>query len=202
MLRLFQGIEATIKNRTQDMEGGRPDLLQHVIHEAVRPDTGTKMTTREIIDQMAEILLAGAETTSGTLGCLFLQLARHPDVKQKLMDSLPILNPGDPIITAKDIRNDPKYEYLNACLKECLRINPIASELGRRTGTEWRKIMGVDLPPHTVVSVSYRCLHLDERYWPEPNRFWPERWLDEEKREGAPAAKYVHHYRTVFSGFH
>ncbi|QDS73814.1 hypothetical protein FKW77_006095 [Venturia effusa] len=187
------GIDATIANRTQDLSGGRPDLLQHVIQEGLRPDTGTKMNTREIIDQMAEILLAGAETTSGTLGALFLQLARHPTVKQKLMDSLPVLTANDPILSAKEIRNDPKYEYLRACLKECLRINPIASELGRRTGKDWVTLMGVDLPPHTVVSVSYRCLHLDERYWPEPTRFWPERWLDEGKREGAPKAKYGSH---------
>lgn len=111
------------------------------------------MTTLEIIDQMAEILLAGAETTSGILGCLFLQIARHPAVKQKLMDSLPILTANDPIISGKEIRGDPQYVYLNACLKECLRINPIAFELGRRTGTEWKKIMGVELPPHTVIGV-------------------------------------------------
>lgn len=191
ILRPFQGIEATMKSRTQDLNSGRPDLLQHVIEEGARPDTGTKWTTREIIDQMAEILLAGSETTSGSLACLFLQLARHPAVKEKLLDSLPILDPKDPIISAKEIRTNPQYEYFNACLKECLRISPIASELGRRTGKQWQNIMGIDLPPHTVVSVSYRCLHLDERYWPEPNRFWPERWLPEEKREGAPQAKYV-----------
>lgn len=146
---------------------------------------------------MAEILLAGAETTSGTLACLFYQLARHPAAAEKLKASLPIRTANDAIIAAKEIRNDPQYEYLNACMKECLRINPIASELGRRTGTEWKKIGGLELPPHTVVSVSYRMLHLDQRYWPEPNRFWPERWLEEGKREGAPEAKYVHCDRSV-----
>ncbi|TLD36766.1 cytochrome p450 [Venturia nashicola] len=185
---MIKGIDTTIKNRTQDMESGRPDLLQHVIQEGLRPDTGNKWTTREIIDQMAEILLAGAETTSGTLGCLFLQIARNPDVKQKLFDSLPVLAANGPVISAKAIRDDPTYAYLNAVIKECLRLNPIASELGRRTGTQWQKIGGVDLPPHTVVSVSYRKLHLDERYWPEPERFWPERWLEDGQRDGAPKA--------------
>lgn len=169
------------------MDANRPDLLQHLIEEGAKPDTKAPMETKDIVDQMSEILLAGSETTSGTIACLFLCLARNPDVKAKLLSTLPVLDINDPIIDSRTIRNDPKFEYLNACIQENLRLNPIASEMGRRTGKDWVQLMGYDLPPHTVVSASYRALHRDPEFWPEAERFWPERWLSEEKRNGAPA---------------
>ncbi|TLS22519.1 uncharacterized protein PpBr36_09868 [Pyricularia pennisetigena] len=173
----------------------RRDLLQHLIEEGRKPDSGTAMSTRDIVDQMAEILLAGSETTSGTLACLFLELARNPDVRAKLLASLPARTIADEVVASKAIRNDDaQYWYLEACIKENLRLHPIASEMGRRTGKDWVTIMGYHLPPHTVVSASYRDLHRNEKYWPEPLRFWPERWLPEGQRDGAPAADMNAYY--------
>jgi cytochrome P450 len=168
----------------------RRDLLQHLIEEGRKPDTGANMSARDIVDQMAEILLAGSETTSGTIACLFLELARNPDVRAKLIASLPALSAQDTetVISSRTVRTDPRFEYLEACIKENLRLHPIASEMGRRTGTEWVNLGGYDLPPHTVVSASYRALHRNGEFWPQPLRFWPERWLSEEKRGDAPAA--------------
>lgn len=139
------------------------------------------------MDQMSEILLAGSETTSGTIACLFLELARNPEKKRKLLSTLPVLGAADPIIDSKTIRSDEKYKYLNACIKENLRLHTIASEMGRKTGQEWCHLAGYDLPPGTVVSASYRELHRNGDFWPEPLKFWPERWLvDDDEREGAP----------------
>ncbi|KAF7167575.1 hypothetical protein CNMCM5623_000881 [Aspergillus felis] len=144
------------------------------------------MTTRDIIDQMSELLLAGSETTSGTIACLFLELVRNPEVKEKLLATLPVLSPNDPIVDGKFVRSDPTFLYLNACIKEALRLHPIASEMGRQTGKDWVSLMGYNLPPNTVVSASYRHLHRDPDFWNEPLRFWPERWVTEDKRNGAP----------------
>lgn len=46
-------------------KGKRMDVLQHMLDEGERPDTGMRMNNREITDQMSELLLAGSETTSG-----------------------------------------------------------------------------------------------------------------------------------------
>ncbi|RYO11808.1 hypothetical protein AA0111_g12720 [Alternaria arborescens] len=164
----------------------RIDVLQHMLDEGARPDTGERMSNQDIIDQMSELLLAGSETTSGTMACLFVELARTPAALNKLLATLPPLSPSSPILDSKTVRTDPQYRYLEACLKENLRMNPIASELGRRTLDQGHNVNGFDIPPYTIVSASYRALHRDERYWPEPNRFWPERWLEGKEREGAP----------------
>ncbi|KAJ0119487.1 cytochrome p450 3a9 [Diaporthe amygdali] len=196
---MITAIDAVVRRRSASKDTERQDLLQHMIDEGRKPDTGTAMTARDIIDQMAEVLLAGSETTSGTIACLFLELARNPDVKAKLLASLPARAVLDEdIITSKTVRTDPQYEYLEACIKENLRMHPIASEMGRRTGNEWVEIMGYRLPPHTVVSASYRALHLNEQHWPQAQRFWPERWLSEDKRGDAPAPDMDAYY--PFSG--
>jgi cytochrome P450 len=156
----------------------------------MNPDSGVKMGTREVIDQMAEILLAGSETTSGTIACFFLETLRNPEVKEKLIRSLPVLGPNDPIISSQKVRVGPEFEYLEACIKEALRLHPIASEMGRRTGHNSIELMGYYLPPFTVVSASYRELHRNPKHWPEPLRFWPERWL-QNRPESVPAPKYV-----------
>ncbi|KAL8298843.1 hypothetical protein RB600_003395 [Gaeumannomyces tritici] len=188
---MITAIDAVVQRRRRSEKGdGRPDLLQHLIDEGKKPDSGKAMNTRDIVDQMAEILLAGSETTSGTIACLFLELARNPDVRAKLLASLAPKGIHDEIVASKLIREGAagsEYEYLEACIKENLRLHPIASEMGRRTGSQWVTLMGYHLPPHTVISASYRDLHRNAKYWPEPMRFWPERWLPEEKRCGAPA---------------
>lgn len=153
----------------------RPDLMQHLVDERMRPDSGYKMTSRDIVDQMSEVLLSGSETTSGTIACLWLEVCRHPAVKKKLLDSLPPLPPNAHITDSKEIRNNPTFEYLNACIKEVLRLHQIASETGRRTGKEGVTMMGHYLPPHTVVSASYRDLHRNPEFWLEPLQFWPEK---------------------------
>ncbi|OHF03155.1 cytochrome P450 3A9 [Colletotrichum orchidophilum] len=195
---MITAIDAVVQRRKRTSDVERRDLLQHLIEEGKKPDTGTSMSARDIVDQMAEILLAGSETTSGTIGCLFLELARNPDVRAKLLDSLPSKGFNDEIVTSKSVRNEEEYEYLEACIKENLRLHPIASEMGRRTGNQWVNLCGYDLPPHTVVSASYRDLHRNEAVWPQAERFWPERWLPEDKRDGAPAPDMDAYY--PFSG--
>ncbi|KAG7045259.1 cytochrome p450 [Colletotrichum scovillei] len=195
---MITAIDAVVQRRKRTSDVERRDLLQHLIEEGKKPDTGTSMSARDIVDQMAEILLAGSETTSGTIGCLFLELARNPDVRAKLFASLPCKGFNDEIVTSKSVRNEKEYEYLEACIKENLRLHPIASEMGRRTGNQWINLCGYDLPPHTVVSASYRDLHRNEAFWPQAERFWPERWLSEDKRDGAPAPDMDAYY--PFSG--
>lgn len=115
-----------------------------------------------------------------------MSIARNPEVKKKLLASLPVLGPDDEVMVSKTVREDPQYRYLEACIQENLRMYPIASEMGRRTLDQEFAAGDYEIPPFTVVSASYRHLHRDERYWPQADRFWPERWLEGDEREGAP----------------
>ena len=87
---------------------------------------------------------------------------------------------------SKLVREDPRYRYLEACIKENRRMHPIASEMGRRTLDFDYSVDNFEIPAYTVVSASYRRLHNSEDHWPQADRFWPERWLEGDEREDAP----------------
>jgi cytochrome P450 len=190
---MVRAIDSVIARRQKDEKNERTDLLQHLLDKGHRPDNGVKMNTRDILDQLSELTLAGAETTSATICYLFMELARNPDVRKKLLSTLPTLSLQDPLIDSISVRTDPAFEYLQACIQENLRMHPIASEFGRRTKENSIVLDGHVIPPYTVVSASYRALHLNEEHWPQADRFWPERFLAEDHpmRGDAPAAEYV-----------
>lgn len=148
------------------------------------------MDTRGIVDQLSEVLLTGSESTSNATAFLFLELARNPAVRAKLMASLPVLPIDSNILNSKTVRNDPDFSYLEACIKETLRLNNTVAEMGRYTGDRWIEIMGYQIPPRTVISASLLSLHRDEKNFPQPLRFWPERFMPSGQRGDAPEAKY------------
>jgi cytochrome P450 len=112
-----------IKRRHDGGEQGRQDLLQHLIDNGKRPDNDEKMNARDILDQLSELLLAGAETTSATMCYFFMELARNPDVRKKLLDDIPALRVDDPLINGIQVRNDPQFDYLSACMQGMININ-------------------------------------------------------------------------------
>lgn len=59
-------VDARRAESPEEAEQRRKDVLQHMLDEGDRPDTGVRMSNQDIIDQMSELLLAGSETTSGT----------------------------------------------------------------------------------------------------------------------------------------
>ncbi|SMY22103.1 unnamed protein product [Zymoseptoria tritici ST99CH_1A5] len=193
---MVAAIESVITRRRAGHEAGRQDLVQHLIDNGVRPDNGQKMSARDILDQLSELMLAGAETTSATMCYFMMELARNPDVRKKLFKDLPALGLDDPLITGVEVRQDPRFAYLTACMQENLRMHPIASEFGRRTTDKPVVLNGFEVPPYTVVSASYRALHYNEEYWPQPHRFWPERFLpiDHPLKGDAPNADTSAYY--------
>ena len=179
-----------MQKRQSNMEYERRDLLQNLMREVQKPKSPIAMDTSGIIDHMSELLLTGSESTANATAFLFLELARNPDVRAKLMATLPILSTDSDILTSKTIRNDPDFWYLEACIKETLRLNNTVAEMGRYTGDQAIEVLGYQIPPRTTISVSLLSLHRDEKYFPQPLRFWPERFLPADQRGDAPEAKY------------
>jgi cytochrome P450 len=62
-----QAIGSVIARRWGAGSHERTDLLQHLLDKGHRPDNGVRTNTRDILDQLSELTLAGAETTSATI---------------------------------------------------------------------------------------------------------------------------------------
>jgi cytochrome P450 len=119
----------------------------------------TEASDRELRDQLATLLAAGHETTATALAWALERLARHPQVLARLH--------GDDA-------------YLDATVKEVLRVRPVLSVTSRRVLQPWT-IGAYTLPPGVYVSPCLYLAHRRPELWADPTSFRPERFL-----EGAP----------------
>ncbi len=134
--------------------GGR-DVLSLLL-AARDPDTGAPMPDRQVRDEAMTLLLAGHETTANALAWALHLLATHPEAQVRAGEDEP---------------------YLRAVWQEALRLFPPAWLQTRRL-TEPDVVCGQRLPAGSMLVFSPWVVHRDPRWWPEPDAFRPERWLD------------------------
>ncbi|XP_070268718.1 cytochrome P450 3A12-like [Myotis yumanensis] len=167
------------ENRLQDKQKHRVDLLQLMINSqnSKETDSHKALTDLELVAQSIIFLFAGYETTSSSLSFLTYLLATHPDVQQKLHKEIDATFPNKATPTYDALA---QMEYLDMVMNESLRLFPIAGRLERFCKKDV-EINGVFIPKGTVVMVPNFVLHLDPKYWPEPEEFRPERFSKENK---------------------
>jgi cytochrome P450 len=149
----------------------RGDLLSALL--AVRDEDGTGMTDRQLRDETITVMLAGHETTALALAWALHLLADHPAAEAQLRDEVTAVL-GDRPATAADL---PRLRYADAVVAEAMRLYPPIPLIGRQA-TEPCTVAGYRLPAGANVAVSPWVVHRDGRFFPEPDAFKPERWLD------------------------
>ncbi|KAF5987673.1 pisatin demethylase cytochrome P450 [Fusarium coicis] len=123
---------------------------------------------------MQLIAVAGSDTTSVTLTCLFHLLATNKDACVRLQEEIDNLfsSFSQPIHSSFS-----KLTYLQACIDETLRLfPPVPSGLQRMTPAEGLRVGDIFIPGDTIVTVPSYTLYRDERYFTSPDDFVPERW--------------------------
>ena len=121
-----------------------------------------------------DLFIGGTDTTSATIEWAMTELLRNPDImakaKQELNETIGI---GESI-QEKDI---PRLPYLQAVLKETMRLHPIAPPLLPRSHID-EEVCGYTIPKHTQVIVNAWAIARDPIYWDKPTQFKPERFID------------------------
>ena len=151
-------IYAEIAERRESAPGEeRDDVLSLLL--AARHEDGSAMTDVELRDELMTLLTAGHETTATGLAWAFERLLRTPAVMERLLGSL------------------DEDEYLDAVVKETLRLRPVVVDVARKLTREielgeWR------LPAGTLVLPAIAAIHVRPDLYPEPHEFRPERFLD------------------------
>ncbi|MGH4017195.1 MAG: cytochrome P450 [Pseudonocardiaceae bacterium] len=120
------------------------------------------MDDRELIDQLVTLLLAGHETTAAALAWTFERLTRNPGLLERTAQAAAA---GDDA-------------WLDAVCKESLRSRPVVFQIGR-TLTGPLALAGYRLPAGTQVAPAIHLVHHYRRYYPEPDEFRPQRFLDQ-----------------------
>src|SRR3954467_3511484 len=156
----------------------RGDLLSMLLLASDDEDNGSRLTDRQVRDEAMTLFLAGHETTPNALTWAWHLLGQHPDVERRLHQELDAVL-GDRAASAEDAMNLP---YTRQVLAEVMRCYPPAWGIGRRA-IDNVEIGGYTIPRGTVVLLSKYLLHHDARFFPDPERFDPDRWLPERQRE-------------------
>jgi cytochrome P450 len=141
----------------------RDDVLSMLL--AARDEAGNAMTDEELRDELMTLLVAGHETTATQMCWAFDEILRDARVLSKL---------GAEVDAAADLAHVP---YLEATIKEALRLHPVIPAVGRRT-TEPMTIDGRTIPAGTLVVPGVWLTHHLPDVYPRPFAFEPERFLD------------------------
>jgi len=156
---------AEIAERRADPNlAARTDALALLVRAA--DDDGRTMTDTELRDQLMTLLVAGHDTTTTALSWALERLVRHPAVLAKAVAAAEASAAGDP---AGD-------EYLDALVKETLRIRPVLWDVGRVL-TRPADVAGYRLPAGVRVVASIGLVHTSAEQYPNPDRFDPDRML-------------------------
>lgn len=94
---------------------------------------------------------------------------------QKLREEIDRVVGRDHVVAEADVPNLP---YLNAVIKEIMRMHP-AAPIAYRKSTKETKIDGYTIPANTTVAVNLYSTGRDPKYWVDPNEFRPERFFEE-----------------------
>ena len=152
------------------------DLLSTLIR-ARDEDDGSAMTDEQLLDEARTIFLAGHETTALALTYAMFLLATHPDAQAALAAELATVLGGRPP-AYEDL---PRLPYARRVVTEAMRLYPPADVLGREAVADCT-VNGVPVARGTTVFMSQWVMHHDPRYFPEPDRFDPDRWTPEFER--------------------
>lgn len=154
---------------------------------AAKDTEGRPLSDDEIRDELMTFLLAGHETTANALTWTWFLLSQFRSVRERLAQELyDVL--GDRLPTAADIA---RLRYTKMVWEESLRLYPPAWSLHTRVAhAEDRLPSGAVLPPGAWAFISPWSLQRNPRWFPDPNRFNPERFT-EEATKTRPAFSYI-----------
>ncbi len=132
-----------------------------------RTTTGQRLSDQEVRDELMTLLLAGHETTATGLAWTFDLLLHNPNV----LDRARAAAGGDgPSGEAGD-------EYLDAIVKESLRLRPVIAAVGRVVRREPFALGPYLIPEGYEINPSIRIVHRRGDLYPEPEAFRPERFI-------------------------
>jgi cytochrome P450 len=149
-----------IRRRREDPSTpGRDDVLSILLQ--ARDEDGAPLTDAELRDELITLLVAGPVTTATSISWAFDLLLHHPDKLSRLRED---------IASGSD-------DYLDAVIKETLRIRPVVPGVVRKLSEPF-ELRGYEIPAGTRVAPNIYLTHMNPAVFPEPKRFLPERFLD------------------------
>lgn len=173
----------------RDQHPGETNLSSTLFQKSMLVKIAAKeprYTRDDLIAETIELLIAGTDTTAHTLSFAMGELALNPAVFQKAQA---IVDQAWQAHGSLSIESLKDFNYLRAIVKETIRLYSIASGSTSLTAVKPTVVEGITIPSGTKVSWSILGAGRDAETYPRPERFEPERWLEEGK--GSPSLPVI-----------
>ncbi|KAJ8954174.1 hypothetical protein NQ318_005769 [Aromia moschata] len=175
-------IDGHFNENIQEHVSNKKAFLDYLIE--VTSEGSSKFTNQELANEVTTFIIAGSDTTASTSSYVFITLGIHQDLQQKVYDEIiEVVGPTRPVEPA-DL---PHLKYTEMFIKETLRLFPVATMILRDIDEEVA-LGDYVIPGGVTVVFGILWAHTDEKYWPEPYKFDPDRFLPEEVSKRHPCA--------------
>lgn len=165
----------------------KPDLLS-MLMGARDEETGEGMSDLQLRDEVMTLFLAGHETTASSLGFTLWLLANHPAIEARAREEVLRVCRADGDV---DVGSVMRMPFLDAVFNEAMRVLPPIPLLARRCNSG-DVVDGFTIAPMSLVFLSPYVTHRLARWWKDPERFDPTRFLEggEAHEDGRPKYAY------------
>nr|UXG91337.1 putative miltiradiene/abietatriene hydroxylase [Callicarpa americana] len=133
------------------------------------------LSTNEIQHLLLDLMIAGSDTTASATEWTMTELLLNPEKLSKAKHELRTVIGQNKQIQESDIS---KLPYLEATIKEVIRLHPPAPLLAPHKSEGQAQVSGYIIPKDTRVLINAWAIHREPSLWPNPNSFEPERFLD------------------------
>lgn len=161
----------------------KDDLFSALCH--ARADDGAAFTDDDIVNHMIFLLMAAHDTTTITMTTMAYYLAKHPEWQERCREQSRAL--GTPSVAYADLN---RLSALDLVMKECMRLVTAVPGVARMTVKD-TEVLGRRIPANTYVTVNMQCTHHLAEYWPDPERFDPERFAEHRREDKVHRAAWI-----------
>lgn len=141
---------------------------------------GKPLTDSEVREEANTFLFAGHDTVSSALMFLFYNIAKHPEVQQKLVAEIrEIFGDKEDELSFGRLAN---LQYMECVIKESMRIYPPVPMFGRESQEELTLSGGRAVPSGSNITLCPSLVHADPEVFPDPLEFIPERFMQNDSK--------------------
>ncbi|KAI9116302.1 hypothetical protein K1719_012469 [Acacia pycnantha] len=166
ILQVITGIKAKIDRVNKEIDTMR---IQR------ENDLEIPLTLDNIKSVILDVFLGGIETSATTVEWSMSELLKNPNTMKKAQEEVRRVYRSKGYVDESEVH---QLKYVDAVIKETLRLHPPLPLLLPRENQESCEINGYELPPKTRVIINDWAIGRDPKYWNEPEKFDPERFLN------------------------
>ncbi|KAL0563477.1 hypothetical protein V5O48_018590, partial [Marasmius crinis-equi] len=165
-------------------EPDREDISTHLLDEKSADPKPLGLEDYCLETMLA--IVAGSDTAATSISCIFYYILSDKSIFNRLRAEIDAcFPPKQGVAPHEDTTKLAALPFLNAVINEALRLQPpVPTGLQRapELGSAGKMVGSIYISEDTSVTIPPYALHRDPRYFsPDPDRFWPDRWLAETK---------------------